>query len=70
VINVNGSQPKPRQIMTNADNYITKNHQLLRDEFAAELLASGFDFTHRERAILEAEMEADLRQIEESRHAA
>lgn len=56
--------------MTNADNYITQNHQLLRDEFAAELLASGFDFTHRERAILEAEMEADLRQIEESRHAA
>jgi hypothetical protein len=50
--------------------YITANHQLLREQFAAELLASGYDFSERERLTLEAEMESDLRQIEAARHAA
>lgn len=52
------------------DLYITANHRLLREEFAADLFASGVEREVAEQLILEAEMEADLRAIEEVRHAA
>lgn len=52
------------------DQYITNNHRLLREEFAADLAAAGVEREAAEQLILEAEMEADLRALEEARHAA
>ncbi|MEK9895181.1 MAG: hypothetical protein VW518_01965 [Burkholderiaceae bacterium] len=52
------------------DRYITANHRLLREEFAADLAAAGVEREAAEQLILEAEMEADLRALEEARHAA
>lgn len=52
------------------DQYITANHRLLREEFAAELAASGVEREAAEQLIREAEMEADLRAIDEARYAA
>ena len=52
------------------DRYITAKHRLLREEFAAELAASNVEREAAEQLIREAEMEADLRAIDEARHAA
>lgn len=52
------------------DQYITANHRLLREEFSADLFASGVEREAAEQLILEAEMEADLRAIEEAKYAA
>lgn len=52
------------------DKYITANHRLLRDEFAADLAAAGVEREAVEQLIREAEMEADLRAIEEARYGA
>jgi len=52
------------------DKFITVNHRLLREEFAADLAASGVGRAAAEQLIREAEMEADLRAIDEARHAA
>ena len=52
------------------DKFITVNHRLLRKEFAADLAASGVERAAAEQLIHDAEMEADLRAIEEARHAA
>ncbi len=52
------------------DKFITVNHRLLRAEFAAELAAAGVERAAAEQLIREAEMEADLRAIEEARYAA
>jgi hypothetical protein len=52
------------------NKFITVNHRLLREEFAAALAASNVEREAAKQLILEAEMEADLRAIEEARHAA